>query len=1130
MKKTFLTILCAAALAGQGMAQDRRTTETKVVDILAQMPAEKADQCAKLMKELTELQQEHNVLPKLFDMLTTPGTGNDLSARYAVNALARYIGEQDDEADRLAISQAFIKALGTENETEVKDFLIRQIRYIGEGEAIASLSGYLTDERLHFPAAQALKHVGTPEAEAAVLKAAQASTGKIRINLIEVLGDFESKNAASWLLSIKADDVYTKKVQLYALAQSASPKAYGTLAAAAKKAGYLYEETQAVAAFQNYAQRLVEEGDDATGKKVYKNFLKQKSPDRLHLRAFALAEMAEQYGNEILPELIKDIAHTDFRHRGNVRSIILKLNDADATRTLIAELPKANNTVKVEIIDLLGDRKDAIAVNALKNELANPAGNVQAAAIRALGHIQSYKAYDACLEVFQSGKPEAVTQAVNTLTVVAQDSQLDELANNVSSIPASALPEVIRLLGSRSNEDYVGTLMPFISDSNEATRKSALKAISRVVTPAEITPLTKKLLSSSNNGEIKLLQRALIAACQKEKGDKQTAILLQALKKTSKKDRILGMLPTLGGQKALVAVQDVYNTGNGQEKDAAMKSLLSWTDLDALPIIFEVVKDGSSKYQGKAFNGYVKLAKRLPVENKLLKIRQAMPYAVNAKQKNTAVKTLENVQTFTALTYLESLFQDKDVQQAAVMAAMKVTLPSGGRKVGLYGKRVREVMDKVIALMDHPEGAYLKQSIRTYLDAMPKGEGYVSMFNGKDLSGWQGLVENPIKRAKMSKRQLAAKQKIANKKMTECWSVRDGMIVFNGKGANLCSVKEYGDFEMLVDWRITKGGDSGIYLRGTPQVQIWDIANTHVGAQVGSGGLYNNKKHKSKPLQVADNPVGEWNSFYIKMEGEKVTVKLNGITVVDNVTMDNYWDRKQAIFPTGAIELQAHGSDLTFRDIFVKEIKADEYNLTETEKAEGFVSLFNGKDLDKWQGDKKSYVVEDGVIAVKPAKGGWGNLYTNKEYADFNYRFEFKLTPGANNGLGIRTPLKGDAAYVGMELQILDNEAPVFANLQPYQYHGSVYGIHAAKRGFHKPMGEWNTQEVIVKGDHIKVILNGTVITDCHLKEALKNGPKDHKNHPGAYRKKGHIGYLGHGSKVWFRNIRIKDLSKDQAL
>ena len=154
------------------------------------------------------------------------------------------------------------------------------------------------------------------------------------------------------------------------------------------------------------------------------------------------------------------------------------------------------------------------------------------------------------------------------------------------------------------------------------------------------------------------------------------------------------------------------------------------------------------------------------------------------------------------------------------------------------------------------------------------------------------------------------------------------------------------------------------------------------------------------------------------------------------------------------------------------------------------------------------------------------NALNKDEYKDFVFRFEFKLTPGANNGLGIRTPTEGDAAYVGMELQILDNDAPIYKNLEPYQYHGSVYGVIPAKRGALKPVGEWNYQEVIAKGNHIKVILNGEVIVDGDIAKASDNGKAtaDHKQHPGLLNEKGHIGFLGHGSEVHFRNIRIKEL------
>jgi len=199
-------------------------------------------------------------------------------------------------------------------------------------------------------------------------------------------------------------------------------------------------------------------------------------------------------------------------------------------------------------------------------------------------------------------------------------------------------------------------------------------------------------------------------------------------------------------------------------------------------------------------------------------------------------------------------------------------------------------------------------------------------------------------------------------------------------------------------------------------------------------------------------------------------------------------------------------------------------HLTETEIEEGFELLFDGGNLEKWVGNKTDYVVENGMIVIYPDKGGRGNLFTEKEYDNFIFRFEFQLTPGANNGLGIRAPLKGDAAYQGMEIQILDNSSEKYAEIKPYQFHGSIYGVVPAKRGFLKEVGEWNSEEVRAMGDSIQVKLNGEIIVNADLREAAKAGTADEKEHPGLFNEKGHIGFLGHGDLVRFRNIRIKEL------
>ena len=194
------------------------------------------------------------------------------------------------------------------------------------------------------------------------------------------------------------------------------------------------------------------------------------------------------------------------------------------------------------------------------------------------------------------------------------------------------------------------------------------------------------------------------------------------------------------------------------------------------------------------------------------------------------------------------------------------------------------------------------------------------------------------------------------------------------------------------------------------------------------------------------------------------------------------------------------------------------------DKEEGFVPLFNGKNLEGWQIIGKvgpGYVVEDGVL-VCPKNGG-GKLFTNKEYANFILRFEYRLEPGGNNGVGLRTPLEGDAAYAGMESQILDDYSPRYADkLEPGQYHGSIYKVLPAKRGAPKKAGEWNTEEIVCNGRHIKVTLNDQVIVDGNLDDV--KDPEVLKAHPGIQRTRGHVGFLGHGEHVDFRNIRIKEL------
>jgi hypothetical protein len=314
-------------------------------------------------------------------------------------------------------------------------------------------------------------------------------------------------------------------------------------------------------------------------------------------------------------------------------------------------------------------------------------------------------------------------------------------------------------------------------------------------------------------------------------------------------------------------------------------------------------------------------------------------------------------------------------------------------------------------------------------------------------------------------------------------------------------------------------------------VQIWDSTEASkfpLGADKGSGGLWNNSKDApgKDPLVKADKPFGEWNKFRIVMVGSRVSVWLNDQKVVDHAIMENYYDRKTAIPPRGPIELQTHGGEIRWRNIFVREIGSDEANKILSSHGNGtaFQSIFNGKDFEGWAGPVENYEVKDGTIMCKPGKGG--TIYQKDELKDFVARVEFKLPPGGNNGLAIRYPGEGNTAYEGMcELQVLDdNYEQVRGKIDPRQAHGSAYGMVAAQRGYQHPIGEWNFEEVTVKGSTIKVELNGTVILDTDLSKVDMATVMANSAHPGKDRTSGFFGFAGHSDPVAFRNVQIRKL------
>lgn len=1139
IKKICFILLAVVLLQGNIFAQapgnkDERTITTRIADLLAQLPARDAKQLKGNMQEIAQLGEDGYLT--LITGLTVPGKGNNALLEYAIGGFSAYVTQSGQESWRQMSTSAYCKALGKLSDQQNKSFIISQLELVGKDDAVACLQPYLMDAQLADPAARALVKINSTASKAALLAGLAKANGAAKLSVVEALGDSRTKGAARAIAELTPGDGNLAKMALYALANIADPSSAPVLAATAEKAAFKYENTNAVAAYLLYAEKLMQDGNQVQANKIAKQILEKATADnQVHVRTAALkliSDFSKAQSDEYLLGAMND---KQFEYRAAAMKLALP-NLTPVTADLwFKKIAKADPATQVAIVNMLGDSRIKSILPAVSTLFKSEDQKVRSAAIAAAGKIGEDQALDGLLKIAAKGNVNDIEAVSNAILRMKGDGITAKVAAFVPKAKPEAQIALINVLAARAANSQLNTIYSQLKNKKPEVKKAAFAALRQTVTSENLPQLFKLLKETQDPSDLTKVQDAIIAAMKgSNEAAQQVDVVLQQMADVSDDKKVLfyKMLASLGGSKSLKAVSDAFNTGDEATKKATVAALSSWADAAALGELIKITRQpANAAYIDQAIDGYLRLvrANKYPAEQRLLLLREAMVVSKKAAQQQQILKDLEQAKCLNSLLFAGRYLDQQPLQQAAANSVMNIALADKSYN----GDLVKGLLNKTINVIKGPDSEYQQEAMRKYLAEMPQGEGFVSMFNGTDLTGWKGLVADPLKRAKMDAKTLAAAQEKADAEARDSWKPVNDELQFMSHGNNLATVKKYGDFEMLVDWKIVddkKGeGDAGIYLRGTPQVQIWDNARVKVGAQVGSGGLYNNKTNPSKPLKVADNKLDEWNTFRILMKGDRVTVHLNGELVTDNVILENFWDRTLPIFAEEQIELQAHGSPVVYRDLYIREIpRVKPFELSTQEKKEGYKVLFDGTNMHNWTGNTTDYIIEDGNIAIrpKPGKGSGGNLFTKDEYSDFVFRFEFQLSPGANNGLGIRAPLTGDAAYQGMELQILDNEAPIYKKLHVYQYHGSVYGTIPAKRGFLKPVGEWNYQEVIVKGPKIKVILNGAEILDADITEARKNGAADGKEHPGLLRESGHIGFLGHGSPVQFKNIRIKDLSK----
>jgi HEAT repeat protein len=911
MKKIFISIVFLLMFAALANAQQ---------SILDKEPANNAAELN--ANAIATAQLGEAGIVNILTMLQPTGQGDNTKIFDAISGFSFYITQNGKEQWRATAVKAYGKALAKISDKENQAFIISQLQITGKDDAVAILKKYLDDERLCDPSARALVKINTLASKAALLAALKGSKGNCTISLVEAIGDSRNPLAVKSVSALIGKDQKLTKVALYAVANIADPISINLLANAAQKSGFTYDETNATYAYLLFIKNLGKK-NVVTATKLAKTLSTRASlANQVQTHTAALKLLVDMQGAKSTPTLIEAARNSNQQYRDAALKFAGPYINPTTTALWVAELNKANTGEKAAIIKMLGDKRASSALPAILKQLKSTDSEVVVAAITASGKIGQDKVLENLLEVMKTGDANEIAAVQNAMLIMKGTSVTTKAANALPNMPANAQEALINVLAARGAHDKVHVVLPLLNSPDANVRAAAYASLKNLAGENNLDQLYTLLTSSTQPSEITDVQAAIIAVVghAKDKSAQSTMALQQMDKAPAdRKSLYLNILASIGDKKSLAAVSKAFEAGDAATKQAAITALSQWADVSAAPELYMISKQTSDAgLKNQALRGYIAMISKssYPPDEKIIYLRDAMEIAQTVPQKKLILQEATDNKTFPALVFVSRYLDDPQLQEDAANDVSNIALSDKN----FYGNDVKRWLEKSLLIKKGGDSDYEKVAIRKFIVEMPSDAGLVPLFNNKDLTGWKGLVANPIERSKMDASTLAKEQKKADSTMHKGWYVKDSILNFTGNGENLCTTKQYRNFEMYVDWKIEKEGDAGIYLRGSPQVQIWDTSRVSVGAQVGSGGLYNNQAHQSKPLKLADNAINDWNNFHIIMKDDKVTVYLNGVLVVDNVVMDNYWDRKLPIFPKEQIELQAHGNHVYYRDIYLREL------------------------------------------------------------------------------------------------------------------------------------------------------------------------------------------------------------------
>ena len=1114
-----MIVLFVMCIQSAFIAQEKRIT---IPDLLKQFPAQSTEERDRLARAIVQSGSEGII--ELCRMLVPSGKGDDAQARYALNGLAHYISSPaGTEDERRIVEKVYTDALKASVDAEVKAFLIEQLQLLGHDDSVKPLSHFLMDDRLCDPAAQALVSIGSSKAEKALLETLKKSEGKRRIALIKALGELGSRRAVKTITGYtKNQDVDLRQISLWALANIGDPSSEKILAEMLKTASP-GEYTKAASFYLLFVERLAQSGKPEACVRICREFLRDRMDEEDQVRCAALSLLVSVLGEEAFPDLYAAVDSDSNALRGVALKLAETLGGASTTEEWIGKLRHVPIETEAMIVRMLGRRGDRTALPAILEEINGKDPIVRIAAIQSAGRVGKNGAIPAIIEAMKTADKETLEAVKESLLSYSDEEGISLLARVLPEMPPLSRVTAMEVLAERGARQFREVVYGQTKTSDSNVRLAALRALETLADAEDLPRLIGFLKKTDDPAELRAVENAVVASAQSlSPPEERSTLLLTEYPSMMEIQRhaVLRALSRIGGKKALRRVVEETGSPEVELRHAAVRALAEWPDMSASNDLLKISRtskdDGDRKL---ALRGYVRLVDEsalLPWE-KLYLLKAALDDRDYIDEIRLVLRGLAEVHNVASLKVVSEYFHDEMLKHDAASAAMAIAFQRSISEEGLVGEEVVSILNDVLAVLEDEPA---QRRVREYIDRISSGgessgkielnrlpEEYYTLFNGADLTGWRRHDNLPG-------HGLAGK-----------WFVEEETIVGTqdppGYGGFLTTTTTYQDFELLLETKIDWPFDSGVFLRVGPDGKCHQITLDY-RSDGEIGGVYCSWTQGFVyhcPEGVSYFKKDAWNRMRIVCQGEpaRIRVWLNGTLITD---FQHTAETTAGVPKEGTIALQVHPggegfeeSRARFRNIFIREIPREgEWKI-----------LFNGSNFTGWTGATTGYLVQDGKI-VCPENGG-GNLYTKEEFSDFILRFQFKLTPGANNGLGIRAPLTGDAAYVGMELQILDNTAEKYRDLKPYQFHGSIYGVVPAKREYLRPTGEWNFEEVIAKGRRIKVNLNGVTIVDADIDEASRGGTMDGRDHPGLKREKGHIGFLGHGSCVEFRGIQIKELN-----